>query len=301
MIEKIFDKIDKWDIAILRVLDGLRGSFEYVELKKLLEKLPFRKGVVRDHLRKMEKLDLVSIVKPKEETYVKILERGLDILSIWNFVKHEKIERVLARIGKGKESEVYSAIDREKNWYVVKLHRYYSLEFKRIKQSLAYSAIKFRGEELKLKEYLIDIPKAKAQVEFHALQKVFEIGVNVPKPIDLDRHAVLTEMIWDMPGIPSKLLKDINLKNPKDALEIILEDYEKILKEAKIVHGDLSEFNIMITKNGEIFYIDWPQAVPIDYENAKQLAERDIQNILNYFQTKYSIKNIKPLKLEKFF
>ena len=99
------------------------------------------------------------------------------------------------------------------------------------------------------------------------------------------------EMLCEEPGIPSKLLKDVLLKNPKDALDIILDDYKQIVKKVGVVHGDLSEFNIIVSR-GELYYIDWPQAVPTNYELSNQLIKRDVENILRYFKEKYRIEKI---------
>ena len=289
MLEKLIKKVNKKDVAILRTLDGLRGSFEFVLLSKLKEKLPYKEELIKACLKKLNKFKLIQVKRMENEIGAKILEKGLDILALWNFLTHEKISSLLVQIGKGKESILYSAIDAEKNWLVVKLHRYYTQEFKKIEKSLAYAAVKLRGIELRIADYMIDIPKAKAQVEYYALKKLYENGINVPRPIDLDRHAVLMEMLYDVPGIPSKLLKEVLLKNPNNALEIILEDYHVIIKKLGLIHGDLSEFNIMVSKN-DLYYIDWPQAVPTSYKFANELIKRDLNNILRFFREKYSIE-----------
>lgn len=289
MLEKLNQKVDEKDIAILRVLDGLRGSFEFVLLEKIKEKLPYSQDLISQRLRKLSSLKLVQARKYQNSIGFKILEKGMDVISIWNFIKHEKIVAILSQIGKGKESVLYSAIDNDKNWLVVKLHRYYTQEFKRIEKSLAYASVKLRGIELNLADYMIDIPRAKAQIEFNVMKKLYDSGMNVPKPIDLDRHVVLMEMLCEKPGIASPLLKDVKLNNPKDALELILDDYRTFVKRLGIVHGDLSEFNIIV-HNSDIYYIDWPQAVPTSYRFANNLIERDYKNITRYFKEKYRVE-----------
>ena len=281
--------VDKKDIAILRVLDGLRGSFEFAFITKIAEKLPYDKDFVMKRLLKLNKLKLVQLRKFEEEWGCMILQKGLDTLAVWNFKKHGIIKEILTQIGVGKESTIFSALSSDDEFIVLKFHRYYALEFEKIKRSLAYAAVKLRGEELKKEEYMIDVPKAKAQIEFKVMKTLHEKGFAVPKPIDLDRHVVAMEMIYDEPGIPSSLLKDVNLSNPKEAKEAIIEEYLDIVEKGGFVHGDFSEFNIMIKKNGEFFIIDWPQAVPTSYELADELKKRDLKNIKEYFLRKYGV------------
>ncbi|MCD6403027.1 MAG: hypothetical protein J7K98_01715 [Candidatus Aenigmarchaeota archaeon] len=282
-------ELDKKDIAILRVLDGLRGSFEFVLISKISEKTPFSQDFIFKRLEKMNKLKLVELRKYEVEWGCRITQKGMDTLAVWNFKTHDVIKTLLTEIGVGKESVIYSAITPDNNFAVLKFHRYYAVEFERIKNSLAYVAIKWRGEELKIEDYMIDVPRAKAQVEFKVMKILHEKGFSVPKPLDLDRHVIAMEMVCDEPGVPSRLLKDLRLTNPKEAKEAILEEYMEIVEKAGVIHGDLSEYNIMIKKTGEFFIIDWPQAVPKDFENADKLLERDLENINNYFWKYYRV------------
>ena len=60
--------------------------------------------------------------------------------------------------------------------------------------------------------------------------------------------------------------------------------------EVGYVHADLSEHNIFVDGIDATLF-DWPQAVSIDHENAEEFLERDISNIISYFERKYP-KNI---------
>ena len=54
---------------------------------------------------------------------------------------------------------------------------------------------------------------------------------------------------------------------------------------AHVIHGDLSEYNIILKPDGHILIIDWPQYVKTDQVNAEELLERDLKNVLDFFQT----------------
>ncbi|MHA1349342.1 MAG: RIO1 family regulatory kinase/ATPase domain-containing protein, partial [Promethearchaeota archaeon] len=60
---------------------------------------------------------------------------------------------------------------------------------------------------------------------------------------------------------------------------------------AKMIHGDLGEFNIVVDHKDNILIIDWLQWVPSDHPNANTLLERDIGNVCNFFKKKYHIES----------
>jgi RIO kinase 1 len=85
---------------------------------------------------------------------------------------------------------------------------------------------------------------------------------------------------------PAPRLVDLKeIPNAEKLKDEILEEYKNIVEKAKLVHGDLSGFNILYLPSSEDFrIIDWPQAVPLDFKEAKQLYERDIKNIEKFFE-----------------
>jgi len=56
--------------------------------------------------------------------------------------------------------------------------------------------------------------------------------------------------------------------------------------EAGYVHADMSQHNVAVAESG-ITVFDWPQAVDTDHENAMELLERDVTNVVGFFQQKY--------------
>lgn len=140
--------LDKKDIAILRVLDGLRKGFEVVFVSKISEKTSFNEDFIMKRLKKLNKMKLIQLRRGEREWGGKILQRGLDELVVWNLVTHGIIKEVCGRIGEGKESVIFSAITPDKEFVVLKFHRYYALEFRKIEKSLAYASVMLRGEKL---------------------------------------------------------------------------------------------------------------------------------------------------------
>ena len=97
-------------------------------------------------------------------------------------------------------------------------------------------------------------------------------------------------------GSPAKKLKDSvnDFKNPNDELSVTLNILRNVSK-AKLVHADLSEYNILYHKNTQ-YIIDVSQAVSRSHPKAKQYLARDIKNIINFY-TNIGVSTPNPLEL----
>ena len=95
-----------------------------------------------------------------------------------------------------------------------------------------------------------------------------------------------------MEYIDGDMLKDVEVENPKEFFNLLMKQIKIMKNEAKIIHGDLSEFNILVS-NGIPVIIDWGSGMLIKGdENLKKfydLFERDIGNIVRYFNKRYGL------------
>lgn len=279
-------KIDSNHVAVLRAIEGLQRRYEYVPMDEITKKLPFSPKKVRFLVSELNKMEYMSFFTHRDRgVAVKVTETGFDVLSLWDFKKHGVITNIGSPIGTGKESVIISA-ETKNGFAAVKMHRYNQKEFVKIRRSFSWTAIKKIIEDLGIREHEVNVPRAKAQTEFRALSGLSGT-IPVPEPYAINRHAVCMQFIGEK-SLPAKTLGKVRLKDPGDVFDLIIEDYEKAAE--KWVHGDFSEFNIMVTDNGELYYIDWSQAVPSDYENADKMKERDLQNIRNYFAKRYGLR-----------
>ncbi|MBI4174415.1 MAG: hypothetical protein HY517_02120 [Candidatus Aenigmarchaeota archaeon] len=276
-------KINKDHVAVLRVIEGLGRRYEYVPMDEISSKLSIGHKKTSFLVSELNKMEYASfLTHRKTGVAVKITDTGYDVLSLWDFKKHGVITNIGSPVGTGKESVIISA-ETKNGFAAVKMHRYNQKEFVKIKRSFSWTAIKKTIEDLGIREHEINVPRAKAQTEFKALTELHGT-IPVPEPYGINRHAVCMQFIGKK-SLPARTLAKVVLKEPQDVLDLIIEDYEKAAK--KWVHGDFSEFNIMVTDDGELYYIDWPQAVPKGYENADKMMERDLGNIKNYFRKRY--------------
>jgi len=120
--------------------------------------------------------------------------------------------------------------------------------------------------------------------EVGALYRLAAAGVRVPQPYDFLDGVLLMEMIVDDDGDAAPRLNDVDL-HPDDAREFHAFMIGEIVKMlcAGLVHGDLSEFNVLLDGQGPVI-IDLPQAVDAAGNNhAFEMLERDVGNMAAYF------------------
>lgn len=120
--------------------------------------------------------------------------------------------------------------------------------------------------------------------EVDALYRLAAAGVRVPKPLNFHEGVLLMELVTDAEGNAAPRLNDVEFE-PALAVDyhsrLILEVVRMLI--AGIIHGDLSEFNILVDADGPVI-IDLPQAVDAAGNNhAENMLLRDVGNLRNYF------------------
>jgi RIO kinase 1 len=120
--------------------------------------------------------------------------------------------------------------------------------------------------------------------EVDALYRLAEAGVRVPKPFGCFDGVLLMELVTYDEGEVAPRLNDVSMTH-EQALEdhlTIMNDVKRMLV-AGLVHGDLSEFNVLVDDYGPVI-IDLPQAVDAAANNhAKSMLERDVGNMTEYY------------------
>lgn len=122
------------------------------------------------------------------------------------------------------------------------------------------------------------------RTEVDALYKLAAAGVRVPHPFGFYEGVLLMELVADENGAAAPRLNDLELSR-EQALEFhaILIRQVVLMLCAGIIHGDLSEFNILVDAHGPVI-IDLPQAVDAAANNnASRMLDRDVENLANYF------------------
>ena len=120
--------------------------------------------------------------------------------------------------------------------------------------------------------------------EVDALYRLAGAGVRVPKPYNFHEGVLLMELVTDAEGEPAARVDDVKFTE-EEALfyhAALMTQVVRMLC-AGVIHGDLSEFNVLVGPDGPVI-IDLPQAVDAAGNNhAKSMLERDVGNLTNYF------------------
>ena len=120
--------------------------------------------------------------------------------------------------------------------------------------------------------------------EVDALYLLAGAGVRVPQPYDCLNGVLLMELITDKHCDVAPRLNDISMsaEQAREDHALVMHDVKRMLC-AGIVHGDLSEFNVLVDENGPVI-IDLPQAVNAAANNSAQsMLERDVNNMTRYY------------------
>jgi RIO kinase 1 len=207
--------------------------------------------------------------------FAEVKEMSLDIVRA-DAIENGLLDEIVALLGTGKEADVYLGV-----WkgapLVLKVYRLHRTPHKK-KSMIGYA---------------VDRMGAIAAREFTILQKAYRAGVPVPTPARRVDNMFTMRFLGDYAKAP--LLKDSELEQPLQAAKQALNLVEKLL-DAFIVHGDLSEYNLVYWGD-RLFVIDFPQAIDfssrvdrhLQVEKAKPLLLRDLTNLGNYF-AKYNVE-----------
>jgi RIO kinase 1 len=120
--------------------------------------------------------------------------------------------------------------------------------------------------------------------EVDALYKLERAGVRVPKPYGCFDGVLLMELITDEDGDVAPRLNDVTMAagQAREDHALMMQYVVRMLC-AGIVHGDLSEFNVLISEDGPVI-IDLPQAVDAAANNsARAMLERDVSAMTSYY------------------
>lgn len=180
----------------------------------------------------------------------------------------------------GKEGDVYFAYRGEKT-LAVKIFRMTSANFKKISQYIIRD-YRFRNIKGNLRKVIL----VWAEKEFRNVALCHKNNISVPYMYKQFNNVIIMDYIF------GKMLKDTDLKNPLEFFELLIEQMKLVRHEAKLIHGDLSEFNIMVEEELPVL-IDWGQGMSVkndaDFEELKEMQVRDVKNVTEYFNRCYDL------------
>ncbi|CAF4784708.1 unnamed protein product [Rotaria sp. Silwood1] len=284
----------KFDVSLIRYLTaedyrvltaiemGMRNH-ELVPLQLIAVIASLKHGGCHKVLRELVRYKLVAYDatarrKSSNNEGYRLTNLGYDYLALKALSSRDAIYSVGNQIGVGKESDVYIVANENDEQMILKLHRLGRTCFRQLKNKRDY--LKHRQGYSWL--YLARLAALK---EFAFIKTLYEHKFPVPKPIDLNRHCVVMELI---DGYPLCNIKDIDKpgKIYDELMSIIVR-----LASYGLIHSDFNEFNLIINDNGRITMIDFPQMVSISHINAEYYFDRDVQCIRDFFRRRFHFES----------
>lgn len=276
---RVFRELEPEDLKILQAIDQQMRNYEYAPTDAISNQAELPIQEIDYRLPILIKKGLLQGWRGQYTGY-SLTTAGHDTLAINALVKADVIEAFGKPLGVGKESDVYDALTPTQQQVALKFHRLGRTSFKKTKRKRNYT-IKY--------SYTPDWhhrSRIAAKKEYTALKLLYPKGVAVPEPIKQNRHVLVMGMIEG-----AELYHHPELPDAQAVYNEILVNVKRAYRDAHIIHGDLSPFNIILQPNQHILIIDWPQNVSTKHPNAKELLERDLRNVLTFFQRKYGLKN----------
>ena len=273
MVENVAREVAQLESEDFYLLSGLEHGMrfsEWVAREKLPDFADLTPEEVDYRLDRCERRGLLERKTIQYEGY-RLTFEGYDALALHTFAERETVEGMGAPLGVGKESDVYEV--QSYRPLALKFHREGYTDFREVNREREYTA---DNEHV---SWMYTARKA-AEREHEALETLYP-DVSVPQPIDHNRHAVVMERI-DGVELARTKLED---QQVVPVLDLVLSEVAAAY-DGGFVHADMSEYNVFISESG-VTVFDWPQAVPTDHENSRELLERDVENVVGYFQRKY--------------
>ena len=205
-----------------------------------------------------------------------------------DLVEDGLIDEVVSRLMSGKEADVY-VVRCDDELRCAKIYK--DKETRSFKQAVQYQeGRKVRNtRKARAMKKGTDFGRKQVEESWHnaevdALKKLDSVGVRVPKPFFCLDGVLLMELVTTGEGEVAPRLSDT-----RPSKEVALRDHAMMMHAvirmlcAGLVHGDLSEFNVLVDDDGPVI-IDLPQAVDAAANNhAQSMLERDVNNITRFY------------------
>ncbi|XP_074641721.1 serine/threonine-protein kinase RIO1-like [Tubulanus polymorphus] len=222
---------------------------------------------------KADRATVEQVLDPRTRMIIfKMLNRGF-------------ITEINGCVSTGKEANVYHASSKNGQDLAIKVYKTSILVFK---DRDKYVTGEFRFRHGYCKHNPRKMVRTWAEKEMRNLTRMYQAGIPCPEPVLLRSHVLLMTFIGN-DGWSAPKLKDVDISESKSR-ELYLQCIQLLrtmYTVAKLVHADLSEFNILY-HNGQVYFIDVSQSVEHDHPHALEFLRKDCTNINEFFK-KYGV------------
>ncbi|MBD3311944.1 serine protein kinase RIO [archaeon] len=185
-------------------------------------------------------------------------------------------DRLKGPISTGKEADVYLA-EKDEHYVALKIYRILARMYKGfdvyIKDDPRFKSVRKNPRQLIF---------AWTKKEYKNLTRAAEAGVRVPEAFGFHKNILVMEFIG-RGGAASPLAKHQPPEKPSQWRDLVYSWIKRMWEDKKMVHGDLSEWNIL-NHDEEPVFIDISQAVLKQHPLSLKLLKRDVNNMTRWFQ-----------------
>lgn len=231
--------------------------------------------VVDDALERLQydpKLEAADLFKTEAEVFDL---RTMKTLS--KLINDRYLDTLDFCVSTGKEANVFRGTTPDGDYVAVKIYRVHTSSFRSHLEYL-WGDPRFSPGGLSKRE-VIDLW---ARKEFQNLRRFEDAGCRVPEPITVLNNVILMEFIGEGQRI-APMLKDVELPDPQNVMNTLVDFVRTGWRKANLVHGDLSQFNVLVLDD-DVVIIDAAQAVTRDHPRGEELLRRDVENLTKYFR-----------------
>jgi RIO kinase 1 len=221
----------------------------------------------------------MAITREKFKTYKNVFDAFTN-RNLFKLSSQGYFSELESPISIGKEANIFTALKKDNTRVIVKIYRLSNCDF-----NLMYQYMKEDPRYVSVKRRRRDVVFAWAKREFMNLLNAREAQVNVPTVHGFLSNIVIMEYMGD--DVPAPKLNKKKPQDPAQFLSLIVREYRKLYA-AKMVHGDLSPFNILNDNEMPVF-IDMSQTTTLENPHAETYLKRDLKNISTYFN-KHGVK-----------
>jgi len=219
---------------------------------------------------------LVHDFSTERSTLEEVFDKAT-LMVIYQLLNSGVLYEVHGVVNAGKEARIYWGKNKQCKDLAVKIYLTASAEFKKGMLKYIEGDYRFKGVKRDTRSLIFTW----AQKEFRNLEQASRAKVRVPKPIAVKNNVLVMEFIGK-DGVNASSLKEQAPSDPEKVYEVLLTYVERLYRKADLVHGDLSEYNIMMWKSKPVIF-DVAQAVPTSHPMAEFFLRRDLTNVNRFF------------------
>ncbi|KAK3132861.1 hypothetical protein QOZ80_6AG0528690 [Eleusine coracana subsp. coracana] len=204
---------------------------------------------------------------------------------LFKMLNHGDFNNINGCISTGKEANVYHATRTDGQELAIKVYKTSVLVFK---DRDRYVQGDYRFRHGYCKHNPRKMVKTWAEKEMRNLLRVRAAKIRCPKPLHLRLHVLVMEFIgkggWPAPRLKDAALSDDKLRESYFEVKLhIVTTMRTLYQKCKLVHGDLSEYNILYFED-QLYIIDVSQPVDLDHPSALDFLKEDYLHVSDFFR-----------------